>query len=546
MSTEDKLASHIKASHSFPCKACNLVFTLKKDLNAHRFLNESCLEHSQEDTEKFSCSLCSYSVTIKRNLIMHIKRKHTDEFSILCPECGRGFFNEKELAAHKIEIHGADPFLCIPCNKPFSKIENYRLHQRRYHLNSVNKECKICHKVLRTARLSEHMKQVHYAKLFDCHICGKTVVTEKNYKKHMQLHSDDKPFECQFCRKAFKLKYYLTLKTKSKKSSGISKNENLRPCTLCDKKLASERKLKEHIRKQHPTSVEADLIRREKYEREKVQCPYCAKFLSRKEKLNRHIRTVHTDVNYKCEICGEEFLSKTRYNRHVVTHEEKQKFECECGYVTCNKYRLTEHVRRTHLKDYKVLCPICGYGCFRNAELEEHFISAHSADRFKCVFCEKSFARNCNLKLHIRRYHDKSDNTECPLCGKSFPSRGRLNEHLIQVHPAQKHQCHICNKIVVSEKTLKKHLLLHTNSEPFHCPECGKAFKFKRYVTLHMRTHTGNWPTFVCKICNATISSEYRTKHMQTHDVEKSFLCSICAAGFINDSGLKAHMRKHQ
>lgn len=341
--------------------------------------------------------------------------------------------------------------------------------------------------------------------------------------------------------------FLFRLKTKSKKSTGgISKNVQLQPCTLCEKKLSSERKLKEHIRKQHPTSVEAELIRKERYEKEKVQCPYCAKFLSRKEKLNRHIRTVHTDINYKCEICNEEFLSKTRYNRHVITHEEKQKYECECGYVTCNKYRLTEHVRRTHLKDYKVLCPICGYGCFRNAELEEHFISAHSADRFKCVFCEKSFARNCNLKLHIRRYHDKSENTECPLCGKSFPSRGRLNEHLIQVHPAQKHQCHICNKIVVSEKTLKKHLLLHTNSEPFHCPECGKAFKFKRYVTLHMRTHTGNWPTFVCKICNATISSEYRTKHMQTHDVEKSFLCSICAAGFINDSGLKAHMRKHQ
>lgn len=234
-----KLTSHIQVSHSFRCKPCNLTFTLKKDLNAHRFLNESCLAKSQEDVEKYRCSLCSYSVTIKRNLAMHIKKKHTAEFSILCPECGHGFFNEKDLAAHKIDIHGADPFLCIPCNKPFSKIENFRLHQRRYHLNSVNRECKICHKVLRTARLGEHMKQVHYAKVFDCHICGKTVVTEKNYKKHMQLHSDDKPFECPVCRKAFKLKYYLTLHLRT--------HTGVRPmfeCEICHKVLPTDCRMK--------------------------------------------------------------------------------------------------------------------------------------------------------------------------------------------------------------------------------------------------------------------------------------------------------------
>uniref|UniRef100_A0A8D8RES6 Zinc finger protein 26 n=2 Tax=Cacopsylla melanoneura TaxID=428564 RepID=A0A8D8RES6_9HEMI len=234
----DRLARHIKKSHAFRCDPCDVVFKLRKELNEHRFLNESCLK-SQEDVEKFSCSLCSYSVTIKRNLIQHIRRKHTDEFSILCPECGRGFFNEKELEAHKIEIHGADPFLCVPCNKPFSKIENYRLHQRRYHSSTIPKECKICHKVLRTARLSEHMKQVHYAKVFDCNICGKTVVTEKNYKKHMQLHSDDKPFECQFCRKAFKLKYYLTLHLRT--------HTGVRPmfeCDICHKVLPTDCRMK--------------------------------------------------------------------------------------------------------------------------------------------------------------------------------------------------------------------------------------------------------------------------------------------------------------
>ncbi|KAL1464719.1 hypothetical protein WDU94_004343 [Cyamophila willieti] len=361
-------------------------------------------------------------------------------------------------------------------------------------------------------------------------------------------------------------------KKKKSLSSELSDTEAIEPkpskyikveCPICGKVLSRKSKLVSHMRSFHSSLATVggpfgELIKKAK-SRAPVECSYCGKILSRKDKLTRHIASVHSGKEYPCEQCDRKFTNGYKLKQHQLTHMQKdtsisidviseiKKFKCDqCDYATKDKYNLGTHIKRRHTKEYSVLCTQCGFGCYTNRELEEHQILIHGAEPYHCKYCDKTFTKRMNVKTHERMKHENHKPYECYICNKILVSRGRLNEHLNQVHLAQRFECKLCHKTIVSEKTFKKHMALHSDAKPFVCNICGKDFKLKYYVNLHMRTHTRIRPTFECDVCHQVFPTDFRTKHMLVHDVEKSHLCFVCGAGFVNDAGLKVHMRKHQ
>lgn len=330
---------------------------------------------------------------------------------------------------------------------------------------------------------------------------------------------------------------------------------------MCGKVLSRKSKLINHMRSFHSMLMPGNENAKTKKPKSRVpvECSYCGKILSRKDKLTRHIAAVHSGKEYPCDQCDRKFTNGYKLKQHTLTHIQKdssisidviseiKKFKCDqCDYATKDKYNLGTHIKRRHTKEYSVLCTQCGFGCYTNRELEEHQILTHGAEPYHCKYCDKTFTKRMNVKTHERMKHENHKPYECYICNKILVSRGRLNEHLNQVHLAQRFECKLCHKTIVSEKTFKKHMALHSDAKPFVCNICGKDFKLKYYVNLHMRTHTRIRPTFECDVCHQVFPTDFRTKHMLVHDVEKSHLCFVCGAGFVNDAGLKVHMRKHQ
>lgn len=108
-------------------------------------------------------------------------------------------------------------------------------------------------------------------KEYKCHICDKQFQGLNDLRKHLRIHSDERPY----------------------------------PCTQCDKKFRQAGCLKNHIASQHGTD-------------EEFSCEFCNKTFPIKERLRLHLR-VHTGYKpYKCDLCPKEFArgGQVRIIRH--------------------------------------------------------------------------------------------------------------------------------------------------------------------------------------------------------------------------------------
>lgn len=108
--------------------------------------------------------------------------------------------------------------------------------------------------------LSSDRKACREKKKNSCELCDKVFLGVNDLKKHMRVHNNERPFQCNHCEKRFR-------------QAGCLKN---------------------HVASQHGT----DTV---------FICYYCNKSFPIKERLRLHMR-LHSGVKpYKCNLCPKEF-----------------------------------------------------------------------------------------------------------------------------------------------------------------------------------------------------------------------------------------------
>ena len=207
-------------------------------------------------------------------------------------------------------------------------------------------------------------------------------------------------------------------------------------------------------------------------------CQLCNKNLS-KTGIEKHLRQVHNlGDQILCSVCGKSFRDTNTRNTHELTHTESYKYHCsECGKGFYEKYKMTEHILRTH-----------------NEGGEKPFLCSDCGKTFKTSYSCLLHTYQCRLKSHTNPIEVPTYTEEmmakkphkCDICGKRFAKESYFNLHM-KIHSGEtKIECEECGKSFTEYCSLKAHVnTVHSDVRPYSCSVCSKTFKYPKLIRSH-------------------------------------------------------------
>ncbi|KAM9425261.1 uncharacterized protein KZ484_008331 isoform 2-T3 [Pholidichthys leucotaenia] len=241
-----------------------------------------------------------------------------------------------------------------------------------------------------------------------CEVCGKAFSCNTHLKRHMQVHTQEKPFSCDACGKRFGLPF--TLKTHMRVHTG----EKPFGCEDCGKTFSRSTHLKNHMRVHT--------------EEKPFVCNVCGKRFKFQYSFKVHLR-VHTGERpFGCDVCGKAFIEHESLKRHIRIHTGEKPFGCNmCGKRFGHQNALKRHLS-VHTGEKPFACDVCGKKFNRKSRYEEHMRVHRGEKLFKCDECGKTFSSNTHLKRHMG-IHMREKPFCCSVCSEKFKKSELLKEH---------------------------------------------------------------------------------------------------------------------
>lgn len=197
------------------CEICSKEFPSATKLRLHRVIHRD---------KAFGCDICGFQAYSRAYLKIHMGRKHLTNF--VCGQCNESFSMKSKLNEHEKSIHSGstitfrfhsnenDQYVCDQpdCGRSFADKNKLKQHHENVHSKVL---CDQCSMLVVLRHLERHMQSRHgYEKPFKCEFpdCKSTgFIYRRSLMLHMNLHEGIKPFQCEYCSKAYVSKNSLAI-----------------------------------------------------------------------------------------------------------------------------------------------------------------------------------------------------------------------------------------------------------------------------------------------------------------------------------------------
>ena len=341
----------------FTCTYCTKTFGQKEALKEH-------IKSVHEGKKPYKCSICDFKCSRKANLKEHIESVHEEKKPYQCQTCFKHFASKGNLVKHMTTAHSEDrPYKCRACPSSFKQAKGMKRHG------------KTCAKLANPEEAEPSGSET-----FDGKDLEMETFEERDFEKTKGFNEENIDDFIEFEKSEEGQEQELSIFNKLKSDGEIEefnhfidnyngnedKNNKIDISKNRKRKLDAERELKVISHKKSKP-------------KQSHECPICQKAMAKQSWLKQHIKTVHEKKkDHKCEMCPRDFARKNALAVHIKTvHFFDRDFACNrCDLKFSRRENLNVHINEVH-ENIIYKCDFCGSTFKRPGRLQKHIKDFH-------------------------------------------------------------------------------------------------------------------------------------------------------------------------